>query len=537
MFNLISLVRSLRPSGVLSSGSGNILDIYTPIIGGTHPRNLTNLPSWINESHRRRICSYIALGQLAECADPMTPAQQKANTIRTRLGDYPYVTGVVRDLIVGGRQRFEVLDATKEGAPVEAVRLQEDLDSWSTKSAVWGKIQASETDATQLGDGFLRCRYSREVPSGKPAVVVDTLHPSECFPEYNQDGAMTAFNLLWEEEKEVDGVRRELLFRHRYEYDDAGRPVETAAWYEPATWATKPTVVVYLNGPDGAPIRRRVIDAPRIPVFHIRNTIDASFFGRSEASDARLYDAFREANHTATDVATSASVGGNPPLIVKNMIRRRRERDNPEALMTVGAGQVWEADQANYLDNSGLLTVLLEKYEPWIQNKIVVHSRIGRLFSGGGERLRDIESSRALKMLLAALYSKIEQRRSAREPVYEDIRQVLLYMLQQARIIGKILPTQTKLGTILPADNAELIEQLVKLWAGGKGSLSEETAVQLGLEAGVPILDAEREITRLKERTQLLHGTNHPSASPGDARTPTDPDPNPGSATPTAPAA
>jgi hypothetical protein len=475
-----------------------ILDLWTPVIGDD-PATDPSLPRWVPNEDRRRLKAYEVLDKLFYLDDDGPDTQ--IDMRRVRLGAVPYAIQVLRDLTVGGKQHIKVRGADAEGADTTLANTQKSLEDWARRSKLFPKIQHGEETASRLGDVFYRIRVGRW--RGKNDVKLDVIHPSFVFPTYNADEELSSVTLLWEEVHHTDGVEKTVLYRDTYRIvDDTVR--ETAGWYEFKRVPSLDDLKLdrYDTTPDGTPINDLDLGIPVIPIYHLTNFYTDSGFGQSDL--AFVTDLCEEINATDTDLAAAASLLGIPPLVVAGLKGRVKDGESTKSSIEVGAGKVYTVDtqggKVEYLDNSLLLKCLTE-YGDRMETKLFRGLRLGKLFSGQTDNIRDIESAGALKTLLASLYARIDQKRTVRETFYSDLLDGVREMhnrLNAEKLSGEALSLQ--FGNVVPLDNAQDLHILSEAWNSGKGFLSAETAARMGQKAGTGVSDVDAEAKRVKEQ-------------------------------------
>lgn len=488
-----------------NESEGMTVDQYTPIIQDTPEDPL--VPKWVSSSHRRRYLSYQLLDQLDLQADKRTKQQEDDDVKRTRFGEVAFIIDALRDTCIGGKQQLLVPGADAQGTEGDAAAQsqQEEIRDWAKRSKFFMRLQVTERYAALHGDGFYRLRYGRT--RGADDVKIDAFHPAFVFPQWNMDGELTAVAFAWEEAVVIDRTKRAAIYKDEYVLE--GKEVyETAAWYsvDGASSALDDLKVLqYDKNTRGEVLNNLLVKTDGIiPVFHIPNVPAEDEFGRSDLINA--CGLVTEINATNVDMTSAAALLGVPPLVVDGLKARVRPgADRLTEITSYGAGTVLNVEKggkAEFLDNSGMLTCLAA-HELSCETKLFRHVRLGKLFSGHTENLRDIESQKAVKTLMASLYALIAQKRTIREQVYGELFKTVGFMLAQARsgTVALDKPILIDFGNVLPMDNLDDLQAVVGAYAQGKGILSVETAVKMGAAAGTGVTDIKREVAAVEKQS------------------------------------
>ncbi len=492
-------------AGSFSRTVGNVLDQWTPIIGGDAFDNALTpgIPRWIPIVDRRRIKAYEYLDKLMACVDPPPESQQEMEPVR--FGNTAYMIHVLRDLVIGGDQRIKVKGADEDQAGTPLFKQQEEMEAWASRNRFYSKLQKGEEWASVLGDVFYRLRTGRT--NGARDVKIDVMHPSMVFPQWDKDEELTRLDLMWEEYRQISGLTRIVLYRDTFELLN-GKVYETAGWYLMSQIASLTDLALdeYDVTADGTEINRLDLSVSRIPVYHLPNMYTPSMFGESDLTYS--CDLCKANNYTETDLAQAAKLLGIPMMVVAGLKSKLRSGETgQQSTLTVKPGGVVTVDpnggKAEFMDNTKLLTTLTE-YSERLENKMFRNMRLGRLFSGNMENLRDIESAKAVKTLMATLYARVAQKRKIRTEFYPQLLLGVKEMLQGLK------PTlqypedaiTLELGNILPLDNVTDLEVVGTLWAQGKGPISANTAAKMLQKAGAPVVDLNQEAAEIQKRAE-----------------------------------
>lgn len=516
-----------------STGYGGILDLYTPIIGGDEVQS-SSVPRWLLKDHWRRIKAYEYLEQLYSNADAPPDSQLDMSVVR--LGTIAYIIQLIRDLTVGGEQRITVAGAETSGGDSTKQAQQIKFQEWARRNKVYPKIQEGERLCGLLGDVFYRLRIGKT--RRKNDVKLDVIHPSFAYPVYDADDELTDIALIWEENRIVNGLETQCVYKDEYHIGEDGLVRETAGWYNYSSFPLSSANVGFAGllsdlkldeydaTVDGDEITNLNLGIDRIPIYHLPNFWTAANYGESDI--AYVTHEAAELNATDTDMAAAATLLGVPPLVVaglKGRIRKGVLQDTEEA--SVGPGKVFSVDtnggKAEYLDNSNLLKCLIE-YSERMEFKLFRNTRLGKLFSGQTDNLRDIESSKALKTMMASLYARISQKRTVRSVFYADLLTGVRELLLKLDKSESYPETNMSLefGNVLPSDNSDDLKVVSDVWAQGKGPISAETAVRMAQRAGSGVVDCNREALEVTKQVQ-------PPAKPASFSLAT---PGPGTKTP-----
>ena len=498
-----------------STGFGGILDLYTPILGREAVVS-SSVPRWLPRDSWRRIKAYEALENLYLNSD--TPVDSQLDMEPVRLGTVEYIIKSLRDLTIGAEQRICVAGAEAEGGDQALVKQQDALAEWAVRNKTFPKIQELERQAALLGDAFVRIR--RGVTRGTEDVKLDVIHPSFVFPWYSTNDELESMALIWEEARILDDIEVLCVYKDEYYIGEDGNVRETAGWYNYTAVPSMSDLRLdeYDTSPSGDPINDIDLGIKQIPVYHLHNFWTADNFGESDI--AYITHIFREMNATDTDLSAAASLLGVPPLVVAGMKGRiqagKLEDTDTE---TVGPGKIITVDtnggKAEYMNNSALLECLVKYYDR-LEATLFRNTRLGKLFSGQTGNMRDIESSKALKTIMASLYARINQKRTIRTAFYAELLRGVRELFLQIDKTGNYPEEKMTLalGNILPSDNSDDLNTLSALWAQGKGPISAETAVRLAQKAGSGVVDLNR------EAAEVLKQVTPPKPSFGLAKPP-----------------
>lgn len=474
--------------------AGNVMDLWTPIIGMDDPTMVPNVPRWLPIEARRRVRAYEVLDQLYSNVDPPKPTQEEMSPVRT--GTVPYLIQVLRDLTVGGEQKIVIPGADEESGDAGLKSRQTALEDWAQRNKFYPKVQEAERMAGLLGDVFYRTRVGRT--KGKKDVKVDILHPCFVFPVFDKDDEMESVALIWEEYRSIKGVDVLCVYKDEYKVSE-GRVLETAGWYLYTSIPSLSDLQLdeYDKTVDGTEIRDLDIQLDRIPIFHLPNFLTASIYGESDL--AFYVDLAKEMNAVDTDISAAAALVGSPQMVVAGLKGRIREGVvQGTDTETTGPGKVWNVDtnggKAEYLDNTMMLKCLAEYYDR-VEKRLFRNTRLGKLFSGETDNVRDIESAKALKTLMASLYARIAQKRTVRKSFYAELLKGVcdLFVSISAPGAASVENILLSFGNVLPSDNADDLKAVGEIWAQGKGPISAVTAVKMAARAGSGVVDFKSE--------------------------------------------
>jgi hypothetical protein len=482
--------------------AGNILDLWTPIIGGEDPLRVNGTPRWLPLQHRRRIKAYEYLEQLNCNVD--APVDAQADMRPVRFGTVAYTIQLLRDLTVGGEQRITVQGAEAQGGDPARQKQQTVISDWAERNRFFAKMQEAERQAGLLGDVFYRLRLGKT--RGQLDVKIDVIHPSFVFPVFDVDGNISEVDLIWEEYRTINGIETLCVYKDTYEFGPGGHVYETAGWYLYTSVPALNDLALdqYDTTVDGKEINKLDLALTEIPVYHLPNFYTISDFG--ECDLAYVTDAVRELNAADTDLSAAASLLGVPPMVVAGLKGQVRNGvvQNQDA-DTVGPGKVWNVDtaggKAEYMDNSTLLKCLLEYYDR-VEHLFFRNIRLGKMFSGQTDNIRDIESGKAFKTLLASLYARVAQKRTVRKTFYSvlfgAIRDMFILLGKTAEFPEPKM--YVEFGNVLPSDNSDDLKVVAEIWAQGKGPISAETAVRMAAKAGSGVVDYNQEAGVIKDQ-------------------------------------
>ena len=485
-------------------------------------------------------------------------------------GDPALLVQQARSFVLGDDQTMVVPDAAPppEDATPEEVEAQKRaekfaqwIDNWVEQEALWLRLLEGEENAIGLSDGVYEITWDAE--DGVPRTEVHD--PGFYFPVLTGPSAAKSgrypnrVHLAWEEQDQETGVTwlhrktysREKLpideaglqtSRH-YEYQEPGESSEWTVYYSYAKWDLSKTSgedlyklgtrnAVFFTDTDGVtPLDRKDMFLDFVPVVHVPN--DAAgrrHFGRSLL--LRIAQLLDELAATDTDLAANSSDLGSPPVITSSPV-------GPAGL-TAGPGAVWSGIDAKLLDTSKALDAQI-KYLEQLLDRLSRNTRLAKALLGDIAP-NEVPSGIAYELGFAATKNLIREMRLVRSEKYPLIPRFAMRMAQQFRPTESdppVLPpgptprAEIRLGPFMPADKQAAVDRVVALLKAR--AISTLTGVQMLIEAGFSIDDAEDEVARIQAESmdaavQLVEATGDvaaarrflgldPAAAPGDAST------------------
>jgi hypothetical protein len=519
-------------SHVIGTGVGPLLEVP-----GTGP--------WMRAEDRRRLMAYQVLQAMMDNVrrhwlprhmwtpgdpDPKNPTASFPPALQYReYGHARTVVEAARSLVLGVEQRFHVPaadpvpmpDGTQSSAVTsEALprRAQEFLDQWWKDEKVTEKLVKSETRSCGLGDGVLALAWDDAVQRPR----LSTYDPGFFFPDwpavhdatYRAQGwrdedfpPITHFAWEWADSDGTVWIHRS-TFRMTKLPKPRPRPYGgTATWtcmWEQADYdPSKVGGTDVYSFPKGAG-RNRVgpldLNLDFIPVVHVPCDAEGEW-GRSVLLNvAQILD---DVNSADTDLALNSEVVASPKLITKNATGT--PESGPGAWMNLFA----EGD-ASILDTSKTLDALLKHGERLTQ-LLARNSRLGQVLlgysstsSGRSSEASSGASGYALRLGFVQAEALEREMTIVRKGKYGLLGRMVLRFAQANGLVptGETPAVEAVLGKGLPADRAASIAEVTGLLA--VHAVSTLTAVEMLIEAGLPIQDALEEVQRIQSENPVV---------------------------------
>jgi hypothetical protein len=515
-------------------------------------------PSWIG-GHQRRLTAYRILQAYLDnvarhFAAGDTPA---ARAERREYGDAELLVAVARQKLLGDDVQLVVEDADRdlpdlaEGevedpeaaalrADVEAAQeRQEWLRDWARSERLRLKMTEVERDSISLGDGIYVLGWSNT----KRRARLRIFDPGFYFPvldDGDEDDFPRTVHIAWELTPDGPDDNRTRIRRMTYRLVplDADRrlpyqrPDDDAAsvtcLYSDAVFtlrgddrdvmALDDSRGDYLLNEDGDEIRDLDLGIDFIPVVHVPNTVGLKgHYGRSLLlSVAQILD---DLHASDTDVSKSAATTGQPPISVSGAIVPQGDtKDGMAKVTTYGPGQMYrlgDGGQMNVLDTSGGLEALLNLQDKLL-DRLSTNARVpGEVL--GRVQASDVASGFLMALSFGPLQGLVEDMRLVRDEKYR----LLLKFVQRMAVVAGELPAGPALdafvafGSYMPSDVPGVVQSVTQLL--NAKAISRLTAINMLVEAGLPIEDAQEELERIEAEdfegaSQLLEASGDEEA-------------------------
>lgn len=512
-------------------------------------------PTWVGDRNRRRLTAYTILQAYLDNAAreflEVTDEEDRDN--HREYGDAALLRNQILSALLGDTQVIytpgsENYDASRAFASptgaenadnTQAPNTPEATTAWQFQSwaRAWAgeerfpsKLIECERTAVGLGDGVYTVGWNPR----KRRVRLRVWNPGFYFPDLDtldEDDYPTRVHIAWEEEQYdergnldqskiklrritwelgllPEGQTRRLPWNDEpvnytcYMSDgtwllrsDLGRSVNdldmsTAEW---ATWAVDPE-----TGED-IPWRNIDLGIDFLPVVHEPNTVaEEDHFGQSAI--AKVLQILDDVANADTDLAAASSTAGAPVIALSGGTLKDEPSYKPGSVFSLAEG-----GRMAWMDTSKGLDALI-KYVQNLLERLQINSRVPSAVVG---RLKpsEVPSGIALALSFGPLRSMIDEMRLVRHDKLSLLFKFawrLSYVNMtaeqrtRANLPPKYLPTHVVMGSFLPNDVAAAVEAIYKL--AQSRALSFETAVQMLVEAGLPIPDAQEEVRRIQSR-------------------------------------
>lgn len=387
------------------------------------------------------------------------------------------------------------------------------LQDWSDSERLRLALVEGEENTVGDGDGVYTLGWNDRL--GRPRLRV--YDPGWYFPDLDtigdDDEFPTVVHVAWDYERRTDG--HTVLHRKTWRlvdidspeaalYQEAPAAPYDVPWsdekatrflvYAVAEWDTtqlqdRETVYTLLV-PD---TRATVLVEPTVtlvdflPVVHVPNDASgARHFGRSLLlSVAQLLP---DLQGTDSDLQANSEFVGSSPLVTKG---------NAGAL-DAGPGAQWNMGDgdAKFLDTSRAL-LGLTGYSEHLLSRLSTNSRLAESLLGRVSP-KDVPSGYALELGFAPTRSLVREMRMVRDEKYPLIMKFAMRLAQLNDVLpdGETPRAVVALGGYLPADRAAAVQQVA---VGLKEhAFSHSTGVQILIDAGFPIEDAEAEVEQIR---------------------------------------
>ncbi len=506
-------------------------------------------PSWVPDDDRRRLMAYQLLAAYRDNVMRHYLPDNFTEDAVLKYREYGHAGRIVvaaRSSLLGDEQTLAapILGRDVDADTAEQTAATKALDwlrEWADKERLWLKMALVEQDAVGIGDGVYVMRWD----STKQRPRLKKYDPGFYFPDLDSldeegDEFPRTVHMAWEEQTSngrIDlhrltwrlGLIRPQLDPDRefgtvqYLYDEQGRPVpqdgdrldadgfltRQYAWdtrpsrqtchFTHAVWDLSkvrgtlydldPDTARYVSNSDGELLRERDLRIDFVPVVHVPNTPSGEeHFGQSVLMlIAQVLD---DLAYTDTDLAESGALVGSATLVTKG---------GPPGDLQAGPGPRLDlpvGGSAEYLDTSRNLDALIKLSEV-LKDTLSENSRVSKV-SLGRVDASDAPSGIALALSFSPEEGLIRELRQVRDEKYPLLLRFALRFAQGAGLLEKgPTPLVTvQFGSFLPADQAQAVEQVSSSLEAG--AMSTHTAVVTLQRAGFPIVDAEKEVERIR---------------------------------------
>jgi hypothetical protein len=491
--------------------------------------------TWVHEDDQRRMLAYQVLQAyvdnvrrhwlpahmwrpgLPTDGDTTVPTFPAALQYR-EYGQAQALVDAARSLVLGDEQKFRVPDAEpKKNTSGElvtpapgslAVALQNLLDEWSEKEQLPEKLVENENRAIALGDSVLTLHWDEDVKRAR----LSGYDPGFYFPDW-QAGLSAEYiaqgwkdfdfppvvHLAWEwmDDNSNVWIRRttwrmqRLPSPRRLPYKADPSPwtcIYEQADYDPKLVADR-TVFEFAKGA----VRKRLVEPTDLgvdfmPVVYLPNTPPGSeLWGKSTlTSIAQILDDIASGD---TDLAINSEVVASPKLVTKNA----QAAPNPG----VGEWMNFFGDgDAKLLDTSHTLDALMKQADR-LRQLLAQHSRLGQVLLGMVAP-NDVPSGYSMRLGFASAESLEREMTLTRRRKYGLLGKMVASFASANGLVpaGPLPKVVMVLGKGLPSDRAATMQEVKDLLDAH--AISTVTAVQMLMEAGVPIEDAALEVARIQ---------------------------------------
>lgn len=482
----------------------------------TAPEGSWLAPMWVG-AHRRRLAAYTMLkAYRANSArwylNDNSPEDRALRDERHEYGDCELLVQSIASALLGDEVRVGAADEDD----IDDVYLDWFRD-WSKKVRAVRKLTAAEDHAVGEGDGVLVLGWDEiaERPSLMPC------DPGFYFPvleDFTQEYPQVV-HLAWEiDTDETKPAKRKVrrityqlakmedldtgtIRQNQFPWND-GATEWTCLWSD-GVWELgdkasvedlEPGQASWNLTPGGVPINQIDLHIDFIPVVHIPNTIsDEEHFGQS--SLAPVLQLLDEISAAYTDLAKGASIAGFPPLASEG---GAFSEDGSGVIPSYGPGTVFSGKLTS-VDTSAGLRVLMD-YILFLLKVMNTNSRVPEVLLGRVDP-SNVPSGVAIRLMFTQLEMMIRRMRLVRDEKWPLV----------AKFAGRFAMSHNQIpattdwpeltfipGQFIPSDLDTMFTTVIAAVAGKV--LSLETAIEMLMEAGVPIESIEDEIRKIQAR-------------------------------------
>jgi len=483
-----------------------------------------SIPMWVGTENERRLRAYTMFESYYGNSSRMwledTDASSGEPEDRREYGDPFVLVETAMTSLIGDTQKIVVegsLSTEKETDP--AAVLQAELDKWAEDEKFYMKVIESERQSVKLGDSVYVLGYDPK----KKRPRMHVFDPGFYFPVFDEMDGRSAedfptkihiayefmrVNQLGEEKFYVRLITWELLAVEKpYTPEYATEPTDQDVLYQDRVYdvGDMGETLDTFSGPVYQWITEPIfLQQDFIPVVHVPNTVALqNHFGRSVL--APILQILDDIQSTDTDLQAASSTTGSPPIVVTGKTGQKDVTTyGPGAVFYVGDGD------ATMIDTSTSLDALL-KLEDSLLKRLSINSRTPEALLGR-VKPNEVPSGIALTLSFTPHISMVNEMRLVRRQKYD------LLLKFVARYFGHKdeLKISMHFGSFLPAEKQEAMTMVVQLL--GAKAISLETAIQMLMEAGVPIENWIEEIKRIQQRDvptaiQLMGITGDPNTA------------------------
>lgn len=484
------------------------------------------MPVWTGQ-HKRRLTAYKVLQAYLDNSAREFIATTDEDKIEAHreYGDAALIRDTILAAILGNDQEVVVPGAAEpevdgEGASDDDARDPDadakwDLQDWLRTQ--WDlergplKLQETERDTVGLGDGVYTIGWS----SKKGRARIRVWDPGMYFPvltDGNEDDYPDKVHIAWEVPEEDRRDKNKLEIRRLTWELVPVEPWTPAYQAEASEWTClytdalfivdrgrgRPTVLdldessaVFQLDEDGEPIDQVDLEIDFLPVLHLPNTVAIkNHYGTS--SIATVLQILDDLANSDTDAQAASATAAKPVMALEGGSLGKKAP-------SYNAGEVWELGEGrlNVVDTSRSLDAIL-KYVEHLLSRLSVNARtpdslLGRV------KPSEVPSGLALALSFGPLATMVGSMRLSRAEKYP----LLLKFVWRMNVVGQAsdtpatwFPADLQLGSFLPSDRGAIVTEVGVAYVAGV--ISRHTAVQMLMAAGLPIEDAEQEVTRIE---------------------------------------
>lgn len=474
-------------------------------------------PTWVTDyQDRRRLTAYTVLeAYFKNMSKVWLRASDDEKDTRREYGDpYLLVEQIVAS-ILGETFEIQVAGAAEpvqdrlesqesEPSPTPEYEALVALQEWAKKEKFANKVVLSETNAVKLGDSVIVLGWHER----KSRVRMEVWNPGFFFPVQSDDGAdddgfeeefPSRVHLAYEFDRPFGDQRKRYVRRITYWLEGTVEdPSAVQCWMSDGEWAinegNRDFGVYDLEESKGVfRVRNLPLGIDFIPVVHLPNTQDdGSFWGVS--SLAPILQIVDDLQATDTDLQAASAIVGTPPIAVSGLQATGRDQD------VYGPGTVWNLGDGRMstLDTSDGLKELVN-YKNELLERLSVNSRVPESVLGR-VKPSDVPSGIALWLSFAPHSAMINNARRIRkyDLVLEFVQKFMVANGDEN--ISGVVEAYLDYGSYLPADKMETLKMVVEGLNAKIPPISVETAVEMLVQAGVPVGDAQNEVRLIEKR-------------------------------------